>query len=114
MTSEIVIARDFTPFPGGRYRQHGEGSGEEFRDDLLRPALNREASVTVRLDGTSGYPSSFLEEAFGGLIRVGFTAEDLRKRLKIEAEPAYRSYRQLAWQFIDDAQAIASRTAAAS
>lgn len=35
----INIAKDFSPFPGGRYIHHGKNSGEAFRKQRLKPAL---------------------------------------------------------------------------
>ncbi len=71
--AELDIAREFTVVPGPRYKDQGHGSGEEFREKYLLPAF-REAveseKVIVHLDGVKyGYPTSFLEEAFGGLAR---------------------------------------------
>lgn len=65
----LDVGRDFSRFPGGRYKQDGRFSGEVFRETLLLPALRREAKTRVVLDSTLGYGSSFLEEAFGGLAR---------------------------------------------
>ncbi len=68
----IDIAKDFTRYPGGRYKKLGPFSGEEFRDDLLVPAINELLSgekVILKMDGALGYSSSFLEETFGGLVR---------------------------------------------
>ena len=70
----INIAHDFSDLPGPRYRRQGPGSGEEFLKEHLRPAFVRASragtQVTVQLDGVRyGYPTSFLEEAFGGLAR---------------------------------------------
>lgn len=64
---------DFSEFPGPRYERLGPHSGEKFRDTVLLPALNSVPAedISVNLDGTAGYGSSFLEEAFGGLIRNG-------------------------------------------
>ena len=71
--SEIHIAREFTEFPGPRYKDQGDGSGEEFREEHLLPAFRSTPAadkVAVHLDGVKyGYPTSFLEEAFGGLAR---------------------------------------------
>lgn len=79
----ISIDTDFSPFPAGRYRNDGPNSGERFRDDLLAPALRME-ETQVLLDGAVGFGSSFLEEAFGGLVRVArFTHSDLASRLKL-------------------------------
>lgn len=69
----IRIATDFTETPGARYRVEGDFSGEEFRESLLEPrfleAKNKGEQLTIDLDGGYGYPTSFLEEAFGGLAR---------------------------------------------
>ncbi|WP_420723928.1 STAS-like domain-containing protein [Hwanghaeella sp. LZ110] len=83
-TFEISIARDFSRTPGPRFIRQGEASGEKFRRSVLQPALERYQFITVILDGTAGYGSSFIDEAFGGLIRVdGFSADELRKRIRI-------------------------------
>ena len=101
---QISIADDFTRFPGGRYRRLGRFSGEQFRDDFLIGLLNKGDDVTVNLDGTEGYGSSFLEEAFGGLVRQGFTFEFLSDHLHLTAEtPAFQSYVREAWQYIKEA-----------
>ena len=35
----IYFTKDFTDTPGGRYKRHGDYSGEQFREDILEPAL---------------------------------------------------------------------------
>lgn len=78
----ISIANDFTRYPGGRYRTDGKFSGERFREDLLIPAVSQ-GEVVIQLDGTAGYGSSFLEEAFGGLARAGIlSVEELLGRIR--------------------------------
>jgi len=71
---KIKIATEFTATPGPRYSKEGENSGELFRQKFLFPAFDRalkeKKKVIVDLDGTAGYGTSFLEESFGGLIRV--------------------------------------------
>ena len=86
--TKVVKVSDFTKFPGPRYRKLGEFSGEEFRDDVLIPAINQYGNdVIVDLDGTLGYGSSFLEECFGGLIRNGISKADALALLsKIKSE----------------------------
>ena len=66
---KINIAKDFNRFPSGRYKRLGTTSGEGFREQFLEQPLAAGKMITVELDGTIGYGSSFLEEAFGGLIR---------------------------------------------
>lgn len=68
----IKIARDFTSTPGGRFVKDGPGSGEEFRDTILVPEIRNlgpSEKLRIDLDGAFGYATSFLEEAFGGLVR---------------------------------------------
>lgn len=104
-TIMITIATDFSPVPAGRFVGDGPFSGEAFRETILRARLAAHDVVTVVLDGAAGYPSSFLEEAFGGLVRKGyFAAHDLRRKLKIEANTAgYGSYADAIWRYIDRA-----------
>ncbi|WP_419171979.1 STAS-like domain-containing protein [Halobacteriovorax sp.] len=73
MTKQVIInVTEFTTTPGARYYSDGEFSGQRFRDEFLVPAFheNRESEIVVNLDGTEGYATSFLEEAFGGLVRL--------------------------------------------
>lgn len=86
MTTYIDMARDFTAFPMGRYRSHGPYSGERFREEFLWPPLSRGEPVEVNLDSARGLSSSFLEEAFGGLIRRGIKLERLKTLLTIVAD----------------------------
>lgn len=70
--NSINIARDFSIYPGGRTPDDGPASGEEFREHFLVPVLDASGKATIDFDGTRGYGSSFLEEAFGGLVRRGY------------------------------------------
>ena len=70
----IRVVTDFTDTPGARLRSQGDFSGEEFRESILIPAVlearKHGDKIKIDLDGTYGYPPSFLEEAFGGLVRA--------------------------------------------
>lgn len=101
----INIATDFSQFPGGRFRTDGPHSGEEFRDDILAPALKSGDTVRLILDGVAGLPSSFREEAFGGLVRkYNFTPAQLSVSLKFSAEtPRMRSYPEAIRRNIENA-----------
>ena len=104
----IKISSDFSDTPLGRYPTDSDFSGERFREEFLVPPLKKGEEVTVDIDGVEGYGSSFLDEAFGGLVRKGqFTADDLHRRLKIESHDAdYASYGRLIWKYIDEAAAL--------
>lgn len=85
VSTRTISVADFSQFPAGRYRSDGPRSGEAFREDVLLPAL-RKGPVRVLLDGTMGYGCSFLEEAFGGLVRErGFSRQGIDQRIFIEA-----------------------------
>ena len=57
----------------------------DFRNKLLKPkyleAVEKNEKLKIDLDGGYGYGSSFLEEAFGGLIRD--LDEDYKQALEI-------------------------------
>lgn len=88
----VIRVAEFTRSPGGRHKQRSSHSGEEFRDDVLIPALKRGGKISVVLDGVRGYGSSFLEEAFGGLVRVmGWTKpEEISIELVATTNPSWK------------------------
>jgi hypothetical protein len=67
-----INVSDFTMTPGLRHVATSEKSGEEFYHERLNPefgqAIKAKEKLTVVLDGTRGYPPSFLDEAFGNLV----------------------------------------------
>ena len=101
-TKVISVARDFSPVPAGRHFTDGPFPGAKFRDELLLPALKAFDDVTIELDGTVGMGSSFLEEAFGGLVRLGYSESILRQRLHIQT--SRESYAQRIWDYIGRAR----------
>lgn len=100
----IEIAKDFSTEPGGRFLTDGPASGQRFRDEMLSPALSEGEHVLVVLDGVEGYGSSFLEEAFGGLVRLGHSKAALHDRLHLKSDD--QSYVDEIWSYIDDPQNV--------
>ena len=88
--------------PVGRHRTDGPDSGQRFREDFLEPALKEHDRISVNIDGTAGYHSSFLEEAFGGLVRrgIGDSDEILRRIDVVSNDDAYTMYKDLIVYFI--------------
>jgi STAS-like domain of unknown function (DUF4325) len=86
---QIKISKDFTITPGARYYTDGPFSGEEFYDKLLKPkykeAIELQVKLLIDLDGTDGYASSFLNEAFSRLGNE-FGADNVSKVLLIVSE----------------------------
>ena len=91
---KTIKVSDFSTAPGGRFRSNGPCSGEEFRDDILIPAMEAlgpdfEEELLIDLDGGFGYASSFLDEVFGKLIqKYGMRRGILNIRIKSDEEPA--------------------------
>ncbi len=81
----IRLAADFSRYPAGRYVKDGPYSGERFREEYLRPVLDKSEQVIIELDGTRGYGSSFLEEAFGGLVRCGYSVEKVKSAFELRS-----------------------------
>ena len=106
----VVRVADHAPAPGGRFVKDGPFSGEWFRENILTPALldaiAHQEPLTVELDGVAGYGSSFLEEAFGGLVRRGIVARaDLQRYLSVVAKSkAYEPFQGLVGRYMRDAQ----------
>jgi len=73
MDNIVIRVKDFSITPGSRYIDEGDFSGEEYREKVLEPifekALKSKIKITIDLDGTIGYGTSWLEEVFGGLAR---------------------------------------------
>lgn len=72
MKHTINIAEEFSTTPGARYPSDGEFSGQDFYDRILKEkfsaCIKQGAVLIVVLDGTHGYATSFLDEAFGRLV----------------------------------------------
>lgn len=113
MGNPIIIAKEFSPFPGGRRRADGPYSGEAFRDDVLKPALRNGGFVVLDLDGVAGLPSSFWEEVFGGAIRKKLISlDDMTTRLRVKtSEPELEVYRNLAYRYAKEAAEAVTTTA---
>ena len=104
----ISVLKDFSRTPGPRYKEEGSFSGEEFRNNILLPkikeAIIQKKTLLVDLDGVSGYGTSFLEEAFGGLIRVNdIDYKTLKNTLKLKSEED-DIYIEEIWEYIEDAK----------
>jgi hypothetical protein len=105
MTTTINIAEQYTRFPGGRYPTDGAGNGTSFRERYLVPVLQSGTDAEIVLDGVAGYPSSFLDEAFGGLVREhGYLAEDVLRVFRFKAQmPRFVPYIEMIQGYIKSA-----------
>ena len=83
---KTIKVSDFSKCPGGRFKSDGKYSAQEFREKYLEPIFRDESyteKIMVDLDGVEGYSTAFLEETFGGLVRL-FGEERVLERLNFK------------------------------
>lgn len=82
----ISVLENFSEFPALRHCSISDKSGEEFYHKILnnefKIAYENGEKLTVDLDATAGYASSFLDEAFGNLV-YDFTLEVIKKNVEV-------------------------------
>lgn len=82
----LKISTDFSTTPGARYYSDGDDSGQKFYERKLKQAFEDAVAddevLTIDLDGTEGYATSFLDEAFNRLAK-DFGKEKVRKHIEI-------------------------------
>jgi len=98
--SKINIGKQFSPDPSGRFYTDGLASGEKFREEYLKIALDDlkgdEKLEIILDDGVDGYGSSFLSEGFAGLVKYGYIeSQELLRKLKF-------SYNDPDFKFFED------------
>jgi hypothetical protein len=84
----IDVAKQFSSTPGGRYINESLWSGQEFRERILEPLVTQNKRLVIDLDGPEGFTTSFLEEAFGGLVRKFGTSVMGRVRFLAPVRPS--------------------------
>ena len=109
MNTQISVARDFSRYPAGRTPKDGPNNGKKFRK-MIKPIVDRGDHLVIHLEGTMGYGSSFLEEAFGGLVReTGMTYEEFQKQVEIVSDdPEFEFYCKMSREFAARAASEAS------
>ncbi|WP_298127842.1 STAS-like domain-containing protein [Brevundimonas sp.] len=102
----LNLAKDFSPYPAGRYPEDGPYNGEYFRDDVLLPMLHENQTVRINIDGVALLPSSFWEEIWGGMIRKRRLGKaEVQQRFEVIAtDPDLQRYVDLASKFVTDAE----------
>lgn len=88
MEKKIIRIVDYCEYPGPRYCDQGDYSGEDFYHNVLNNefynALNSNIKLIIDLDNTAGYASSFLDEAFGNLV-FDFTKDKVIQFVEIKS-----------------------------
>ena len=100
------IALQFSRTPSARIESEGKYPGAQLREKitpLIKECISRKEEFLIDLDGTAGYGTSFLEEVFGGLVRIEkIDYNDLKKYLSIKSDEEEELIDEC-WSYIDDA-----------
>ena len=76
MMTTIDVAQDFSQSPRRLTPKDVPANATTFRQQHLVPVLENNDRAIVILDGVGGYSASFLNDAFGGLVRKeGYSAK---------------------------------------
>jgi hypothetical protein len=64
------FAKEYSPYPGGRFIKLGDFSGEEFREKVLVPVFEAGDRIVIDASGVkTSFSPSFLDEAFGEVAK---------------------------------------------
>lgn len=89
----LIKVAEFSKTPYGRTEEDGAYNGKRFRLQHLKPAYGKNTTEKISVDFNDIVPpgSSFLDEAFAGLIRYeGMTLDEVWNRLEIISDfPLY-------------------------
>lgn len=102
----LNLAKEFSPYPAGRYPDDGEFNGQRFRDKVLLPLLEKARIVQVNIDGVATLPSSFWEETWGGMVRKRRIEKTVAQSrlMVVTSEPDLERYVELAKSFLAEAE----------
>mgnify|MGYP003337759669 CR=1 FL=1 len=107
MKMDLVVSDEFYRRPLGRYKTQGTYTGEAFREGILLSKLSTlppDEKLLIDFTGVTMNGSSFLEEAFGGLVRAhGYSYEILKNKIILKF-PRRPSLEEKVWQYIIDAE----------
>lgn len=110
-----IRVRDFSKFPGGRFKRFGTHSGEEFRESVLLKALqSSDEKLEIDLSEIFTYQPSFLDEAFAGLIKLGIiSADEFKRKFTFKADRANKPYIDMIMRYVNEAAARRSGVSSA-
>ena len=106
-SGKTLIICEISPkyqFQGPRYRDLGDASGQEFREDCLIPwldSLNNNSAAVIDFVGTRAFSPSFLEEGFGGAIRLNKGYKD--KLIRVSFKNIDQIWLKLLQKYIQEA-----------
>jgi len=107
---QLDVGSEFSSLPSGRFYSDQTGSsGEQFREELLRKKLNElesgEKLLIILDENVEGYGSSFLVEAFAGMVKYGYMRKnELLSKLEFKfSDSDFDFFKKRIIQYINEA-----------
>ncbi len=88
------FVKEFTKYPGPRFIRLGKHSGEEFRENILRPILESDNSIDIDATGVLSFGPSFLDEAFSPLASE-YGIELFKSKIKFHSDDDKMLYQKM-------------------
>ncbi len=105
--TELKIA-EFSKFPGGRFKKYGPHSGQEFRETVLIPTINKlkeGEKLVIDLSDVYSFAPSFLDEAFCEAIREKtMSYEEFNKKVHFKSDSENRVFIGMIQDFLKEAR----------
>jgi len=80
------FAKEYSPYPGGRFIRLGEFSGEDFREKILRTVFKNNQKIIIDASGVkTSFTPSFLDEAFGQMAKE-YGIEKFNKTIVLKSD----------------------------
>ncbi len=84
----------FTKYPGPRFIRLGKYSGEQFREEVLKPIFENDESIDIDGTGVLGFGPSFLDEAFSP-IACKYGLEIFKEKVKFHSDNDTKLYEKM-------------------
>ena len=86
--------KEFTKYPGPRFKKLGKYSGEQFREEVLRPIFLNDQKIDIDATGVLGFGPSFLDEAFSPLAKE-YGLETFKEKIKFHSANDEKLYEKM-------------------
>lgn len=91
---EYNFIKEFTKYPGPRFIRLGKYSGEEFREEVLRPIFENDQQIDIDGTGVLGFGPSFLDEAFSPLAKE-YGLDVFKEKIKFHSDNDKNLYEKM-------------------
>jgi len=88
------FVKQFTKYPGPRFIRLGKHSGEEFRENVLRPIFKSEDIIDIDATGVLSFSPSFLDEAFSPLAEE-YGLDTFKEKIKFHSQDDKVLYKKM-------------------